>query len=78
MVETSFASCARPKLGLRAEPATPHRNRAYGHETSPQHGRCSPVTREVPRPTAASRKRKALRVRQRGRGGRIGPGVGAE
>ena len=41
--ETFFTSCARPKLGLRAGPATPHRNRAYGHETSPQRGCCSPV-----------------------------------
>ena len=41
--EICFACCARPKLGLRAGPATPHRNRAYGHETSPQRGCCSPV-----------------------------------
>ena len=34
--ETFFTWCARPKVGLRAGPATPHRNRAYGHETSPQ------------------------------------------
>ena len=41
--EFCFTSCARPNRGLRAGPATPHRNRAYGHETSPQRGRCSPV-----------------------------------
>ena len=78
--EICFTWCARPKLGLRAGPATPHRNRAYGHETSPQRGCCSPVAREVPRPAASTdgRKRKALRIRQRGRGGRVGPGVGAE
>ena len=29
-VKICFTSCARPKLGLRAGPATPHRNRAYG------------------------------------------------
>ena len=42
-LEICFTWCARPKLGLRAGPATPHRNRAYGHETSPQRGCCSPV-----------------------------------
>ena len=41
--EFCFASCARPNRGLRAGPATPHRNRAYGHEISPQRGRRSPV-----------------------------------
>ena len=41
--EICFTSCARSKVGLRAGPATPHRNRAYGHETSPQRGCCSPV-----------------------------------
>ena len=43
--EICFTSCARPKLGLRAGPATPHRNRAYGHETSPQRDCCSCLMR---------------------------------
>ena len=53
--EFCFTWCARPNRGLRAGPAPPHRNRAYGHETSPQRGRL--LAREVPRPTAASARR---------------------
>ena len=42
-VKTSFAWCARPNRGLRVGPPTPYNNRAYGHETSPQLSRWSPV-----------------------------------
>ena len=59
--EFCFAWCTRPHRGLRAGPAPPHRNRAYGHghETSPQRGRWSPVRYlGRRRPTADCRKRK--------------------
>ena len=62
-----FASCARPNRGLRAGPATPHRNRAYGHETSPQRGRCSPVRCLGRRPQAQGAPNTTARPRWSGR-----------
>ena len=55
--EFCVTSCARTKLGLHPGPATPHRNRAYGHETSPLAAAWSFVARGVPRSTAASARR---------------------
>ena len=68
--EILFAWCARPKLRLRAGPATPHRNRAYGHETSPQGGRCSPVGCLGRRPQAQGAPNTTARPRWSGRTGR--------
>ena len=38
--------------GSAQDPQPPHRNRAYGHGTSPQRGRCSPVRCLSRRPQA--------------------------
>ena len=65
-----FTSCARPKLGLRAGAATPHRNRAYGHGTSPQRGCCSPVRYLDRRPQAQGAPNTTARPRWSGRTGR--------
>ena len=70
-VEICFTWCARPKVGLRAGPATPHRNRAYGHETSPQRGGCcSPVRCLDRRPQAQGAPNTTARPRWSGRTGR--------
>ena len=61
--ETGFTSCACTIRGLRSGPATPHPERAHGHETSPLRGRKSPVrcldrrpqARGAPTPTARPR-----------------------
>ena len=68
--EICFTWCARSKLGLRAGPATPHRNRAYGHETSPQRGCCSPVRCLDRRPQAQDAPNTTARPRWSGRTGR--------
>ena len=68
--EICFAWCARSKVGLRAGPATPHRNRAYGHETSPQRGCCSPVRCLDRRPQAQGAPNTTARPRWSGRTGR--------
>ena len=65
-----FTWCARSKVGLRAGPATPHRNRAYGHETSPQRGCCSPVRCLDRRPQAQGAPNTTARPRWSGRTGR--------
>ena len=68
--ENCFTWCARSKVGLRAGPATPHRNRAYGHETSPQRGCCSPVRCLDRRPQAQDAPNTTARPRWSGRTGR--------
>ena len=71
-VLSDFTWCARSKLGLRAGPAPPHRNRAYGHGTSPQRGCCSPVRCLDRRPQAQGAPNTTARPRWSGRTGRLG------
>ena len=65
--ETGFTWCARVQRGLRSGPATPHPERAHGHETSPLRGRKSPVRCLDRRPQAQGAPTPTARPRWPGR-----------
>ena len=66
-LETGFTWCARAQRGLRSGPATPHPERAHGHETSPLRGRSSPVRCLDRRPQAQGAPTPTARPRWSGR-----------
>ena len=66
-LETGFTSCARTGNRLRSGPATPHPERAHGHETSPLRGRKSPVRCLDRRPQAQGAPTPTARPRWPGR-----------